>query len=107
MVRQLRERNYILCLRGPHLYGFVHRTFLEYLTAAEYVRRFDRQPQQMTIDELVDLFDQHCRDDEWREVLRLICGQIDAGFVGRIPFGCFMAWSSRPRSDPDRSTDRD
>jgi len=84
VIRQLRERNYILCLRGPHLYGFVHRTFLEYLTAAEYVRRFDRQPQQMTIDELIELFDQHCRDDEWREVLRLICGQIDEQFAGRI-----------------------
>ncbi len=84
MIRQLRERNYILCLRGPRLYGFVHRTFLEYLTAAEYVRLFDRQPQQMTIDELIELFDQHCRDDEWREVLRLICGQINEEFVGRI-----------------------
>ena len=81
LIRQLHERNYILCLRGPHLYGFVHRTFLEYLTAAEYVRLFDKQPQQMTIDELVD---QHCRDDEWREVLRLICGQIDEQFVGRL-----------------------
>lgn len=84
MIRQLRERNYILCLRGPRLYGFVHRTFLEYLTAAEYVRRFDKQPQQMTFDELMDLFDQHCHDDAWREVLRLVCGQIDEQFVGRI-----------------------
>ena len=84
VIHQLRERNYILCLRGPNLYGFVHRTFLEYLTAAEYVRLFDKQPQQMTIDELIDLFDQHCRNDEWREVLRLICGQIDEQFVGRI-----------------------
>jgi energy-coupling factor transporter ATP-binding protein EcfA2 len=84
MIQQLRERNYILCLRGPLLYGFVHRTFLEYLTAAEYVRRFDKQPQQMTIEELIELFDQHCRDDEWREVLRLICGQIDEQFVGQI-----------------------
>ena len=84
MIRQLRERNYILCLRGSHLYGFVHRTFLEYLTAAEYVRRFDKQPQQMTIDALVELFDQYCRNDEWREVLRLICGQIDEQFVGQI-----------------------
>ena len=30
------------------------------------------------------MFDQHCRDDEWREVLRLICGQIDELFVGKI-----------------------
>jgi hypothetical protein len=26
---------------------------------------------------LIQLFDDHCRQDEWREVLRLICGQID------------------------------
>ena len=84
MIGQLRERNYILCLRGPNLYGFVHRTFLEYLTAAEYVRRFDRQPQQMTFEELLELFDQHCYNDDWREVLRLICGQIDEQFVGQI-----------------------
>ncbi|MCH8149441.1 MAG: hypothetical protein IH987_15905 [Planctomycetes bacterium] len=84
VIAQLRERNYILCLRGPHLYGFVHRTFLEYLTAAQYVHWFDKQPQQMTIDELIALFDRHCRDDDWREVLRLICGQIDEQFVGRI-----------------------
>lgn len=84
MIRQLRERNYILCLRGPHLYGFVHRTFLEYLTASQFVQWFDKQPQQMTLDELIALFDAHCRDDDWREVLRLICGQIDEQFVGRI-----------------------
>ena len=84
MIRQLRERNYILCRRGPHLYGFVHRTFLEYLTAAEYVRWFDRQPQRITFEELLSLFDQHCGDQEWWEVLRLICGQIDDVFVGQI-----------------------
>jgi energy-coupling factor transporter ATP-binding protein EcfA2 len=83
MIRQLRERNYILCLRGPKLYGFVHRTFLEYLTAAEYVHRFKHE-QSMTITDLIDLFDKHCRDDDWREVLRLICGQIDEQFVGKI-----------------------
>ena len=84
IINQLRERNYILCLRGPRLYGFVHRTFLEYLTATEYARLFDKQPQQMTIDELVELFSQYCRDDDWREVLRLICGQIDEQFIVRI-----------------------
>ena len=35
-------------------------------------------------DELINLFDQHNRDDDWREILRLICGQIDDQFVGRI-----------------------
>jgi energy-coupling factor transporter ATP-binding protein EcfA2 len=84
MINQLHERNYILCLRAPDLFGFVHRTFLEYLMATEYVRRFDKQPQRMTIEDLICLFKQHCRDDDWREVLRLICGQIDETIVGKI-----------------------
>lgn len=84
MIRRLRDRNYILCLRGPHLYGFVHRTFLEYLTASEFVLRFDRQPQQMSFVEILRLFDDHYNDPEWREVLRLICAQIDESFVGKI-----------------------
>ncbi len=83
MIGQLRERNYILCLRAPQLYGFVHRTFLEYLTAAEYVRQFN-VAQTLKEDGLLRLFDDHCRDDEWREVLRLICGQIDELFVASI-----------------------
>ena len=33
---------------------------------------------------MIALFDEHCRQDEWREVLRLICGQIDETFVGKI-----------------------
>ena len=35
IVRQLHQRNFVLCLQGPDLYGFVHRTFLEYLIAEE------------------------------------------------------------------------
>ncbi|MCI5224966.1 MAG: HEAT repeat domain-containing protein, partial [Candidatus Electrothrix sp. AR4] len=38
----------------------------------------------LDIEGLIALFDKHCRDDDWREVLRLICGQIDEKFVGRI-----------------------
>jgi hypothetical protein len=38
----------------------------------------------LDIDGLIQLFDDHCRQDEWREVLRLICGQIDEMSVGRI-----------------------
>ena len=39
LIEQLRERNDVLCLRGPSLYGFVHRTFLEYFSATALVRR--------------------------------------------------------------------
>ncbi len=83
VVRQMRERNFILCFLGADSYAFVHRTFLEYYCAADFVHRLEHE-QSMTIDDLVGLFDDHCRDGDWREVLRLICGQIDEQFVGRI-----------------------
>ncbi len=83
VVKQLRERNFILCFVGADSYAFVHRTFLEYFCAADIVQRFHVE-KTLDIDGLIDLFDQHCRDDDWREVLRLICGQIDEQFVGRI-----------------------
>jgi len=83
LVRQLRERNFLLCYLGADCYAFVHRTFLEYFCAADVVHRFHIQ-KSLDVDGLIALFDQHCRDDDWREVLRLICGQIDGKFVGRI-----------------------
>lgn len=82
LVRQLRERNFILCFLGANSYAFVHRTFLEYFCAADIVHRF--RARMLSEDGLIALFDEHCRDDEWHEVLRLICGQIDEQFVGRI-----------------------
>lgn len=83
LVEQLRQRNFILCFVGADSYAFVHRTFLEYFCAADIVHQFNIAK---TLDEqgLIALFEQHCRDDDWREVLRLICGQIDEQFVGRI-----------------------
>ncbi len=84
LIEQLRERNYITCLRGFSLYGFVHRTFLEFLAATVYVRWFDKQPQKMTIEGLINLYEKHSHEEHWREILRLICGQIDEEFVGYI-----------------------
>src|SRR5262249_15507294 len=83
VVDQLRQRNFILCFVGADSYAFVHRTFLEYFCAADFVHQFNIA-KTLDIDGLITLFDQHCRDDEWREVLRLICGQIDETFVGQI-----------------------
>ena len=83
LVKQLRERNFILCFLGADSYAFVHRTFLEYFCAAELVYQFNVAK---TLDNqnLIALFDKHCHDDDWREVLRLICGQIDEAFVEQI-----------------------
>lgn len=83
LVEQLRQRNFILCFLGGDSYGFVHRTFLEYFCAAEFVDQF-KERQTLKIDGLLALYDQHCREDDWQEVLRLICGQLDESFAGRI-----------------------
>ncbi|MEM1280454.1 MAG: HEAT repeat domain-containing protein [Cyanobacteria bacterium P01_H01_bin.152] len=83
LVEQLRARNFILCDLGANSYAFVHRTFLEYFCAAEIVYQFN-VAKALQEDELISLFDKHCRDDDWRELLRLICGQIDETFTGQI-----------------------
>ena len=83
MIDHLRLRNFILCFVGADSYAFVHRTFLEYFCAAEFVHQFN-VAKSLDLDGLIALFDEHCRQDEWREVLRLMCGQIDEVFVGQI-----------------------
>ncbi|MDM8557456.1 HEAT repeat domain-containing protein [Candidatus Parabeggiatoa sp. HSG14] len=84
MVNQLRERNFILCLYGAQLYGFVHRTFLEYFCAAEIVYQFEKQ-QTLSLEQLkTDIFLAHFRDETWHEVLRLICGMIEPHFTGEL-----------------------
>jgi hypothetical protein len=83
LVEQLRGRNFMMCDLGADSYAFVHRTFLEYFCAADIVHQFN-VAKTLSEPDLIALFDAHCRDDDWREVLRLICGQIDEQFVGRI-----------------------
>jgi predicted NACHT family NTPase len=42
MIRQLRERNFVLCYLGADNYAFVHRTFLEYFAAWSFVWKFEK-----------------------------------------------------------------
>jgi energy-coupling factor transporter ATP-binding protein EcfA2 len=84
MIGQLRTRNFILCDLGGDSYGFVHRTFLEYFCAWEFVWQF-KEEQTLTIEQLInDVFGQHWRDESWHEVLRLISGMIEPRFVAEI-----------------------
>ncbi|AKG23941.1 HEAT repeat domain-containing protein [Calothrix sp. 336/3] len=84
IIGQLRERNFILCFLGADYYAFVHRTFLEYFCAWEFVWQFEKE-RNITIDSLIDdVFGKHWQDETWHEVLRLIAGMIDAKFVGKI-----------------------
>jgi len=86
MVDQLRDRNFILCFLGGYnedYYAFVHRTFLEYFCAWEFVRQFDK-PKTLDLDGLIEVFREHWRDESWHEVLRLMAGMLDARFTGDI-----------------------
>jgi predicted NACHT family NTPase len=87
LIEQLRSRNFILCFLGADSYAFVHRTFLEYFCACEFVERFGKRGLAggLTLEELkTEVFGKHWQDESWHEVLRLIAGMIDAKFVGEI-----------------------
>ena len=65
----------------------MHRTFLEYFCACEFVKRFGKRGLEggLTIEELkTEVFGKHWQDDSWHEVLRLITGMIDTSFAGQI-----------------------
>ncbi|MEQ8383581.1 MAG: HEAT repeat domain-containing protein [Coleofasciculus sp. A1-SPW-01] len=84
MRKQLRERNFILCFMGADYYAFVHRTFLEYFCAWEYVWQFEKE-RTISLEELKsDVFGKHWQDESWHEVLRLIVGMIEPKLAGEI-----------------------
>jgi predicted NACHT family NTPase len=87
LIEQLRSRNFILCFLGADSYAFVHRTFLEYFCASEFVERFGKRGLAggLTLEELkTEVFGKHWQDESWHEVLRLIAGMIDTSFAGEI-----------------------
>ncbi len=84
MLRQFRERNFILSMLGPGIYGFVHRAFLEYFCADDLRRRFETT-QEISIDELSsDYFRAHWAEDTWHEVLLLAADMLDEHFTARL-----------------------
>ncbi|MEO0841116.1 MAG: HEAT repeat domain-containing protein [Cyanobacteria bacterium J06643_5] len=84
MINQLRTRNFMLCYLGADYYAFVHRTFLEYFCAWEFVWQF-KETQTLSIEQLkIEVFGKHWMDESWHEVLKLIAGMIEAKFVGEI-----------------------
>ncbi|MEU8261982.1 HEAT repeat domain-containing protein [Micromonospora sp. NPDC048999] len=79
MIEKLRERSFILERYGLRLFGFVHRTFLEFFCAEEIVDRFEHDPDVWSLDQLRALFREHWADPSWREVLRLVASALPAG----------------------------
>jgi GTPase SAR1 family protein len=93
LLDQLRERNFILCRYGSNLYGFIHRTFLEYFCASSFVWKFNIK-HEFDIDDLKNIFQEHWGDKSWHEVLRLICGMIDEKFAEILI--CYLMRESPP-----------
>jgi HEAT repeat protein len=76
MIKVLEQRNYVICQQGAELYGFIHRTFLEYLCAAEILWRIEKD-RSLSVAEMCDRFVvSHCEDDSWHEVIRLLAAQL-------------------------------
>jgi predicted NACHT family NTPase len=76
MIRQLRERNFILCYLGADNYAFVHRTFLEFFAAWAFVWEF-KETQTLTLRNCGADVWAHWQEESWQEVLRLIAGMVD------------------------------
>lgn len=84
LIRQLEERNFILCYGGVDRFSFVHRTFLEYFCACWFVDKFQVQ-QTLTIEQLKnEVFARHWNDQTWHEVLRLIVGMLSESHADQL-----------------------
>ena len=84
MINQLRTRNFMLCYLGADYYAFVHRTFLEYFCAWEFVWQF-KETQTLSIEQLkTEVFGKRWMDESWHEVLRLIAGMIETRFTEEV-----------------------
>ncbi len=77
LIRQLRERNYVLAFYGGTTYGFAHRTFLEYLAAMDAHERF--RARRWELVDLEKLFAERWQEPAWEEALLLLCGFLADG----------------------------
>jgi 3',5'-cyclic AMP phosphodiesterase CpdA len=75
VIGYLRERNYILARIGARLFGFVHKTFFEYLVADAIRSRFAGRD--LDLGWLENLFRQIWFDGAQQEVLTLVCGMLE------------------------------
>ncbi|MFC8010532.1 HEAT repeat domain-containing protein [Streptomyces cinereoruber] len=83
MLDQFRHRNFILSRYGGEIYGFVHRTFLEYLAATDLAHRFN-QERSLSEEDLQNLFADKVHDPTWHEILLLLVGLLDERFVAGV-----------------------
>ncbi|RKE19609.1 HEAT repeat protein [Streptomyces sp. TLI_171] len=86
VVDRLRTRNFLLAHYGGGIYGFVHRTFLEYLAATELLDRSHEE--EWTRDEIVEVLTERAGNPTWHEVLLLMAGNLHqrgvAAFIAHL-----------------------
>ncbi|MEK9523109.1 HEAT repeat domain-containing protein [Streptomyces venezuelae] len=83
MLDQFRRRNFVLSRYGGEIYGFVHRTFLEYLAATDLAHRFNHE-RSLSEEDLQNLFATKVHDPTWHEILLLLVGLLDERFVAGV-----------------------
>jgi hypothetical protein len=75
ILRHLRERTYGLAEIGERIFGFVHRTFMEYFAACRCKAEFNTRKSDFTWL-TGDIFGAHWQHSEWGEVLLLLIAML-------------------------------
>lgn len=82
LIALLRERNFMLAYLGDRQFAFVHRTFLEYFCARDLKYRL-QNTSDFTVEQLLGVFKKRWRQDEWQEILALLCGMIGPEYAAK------------------------
>ncbi|MFJ2418804.1 HEAT repeat domain-containing protein [Streptomyces brevispora] len=87
MIERLHERAFLIHPFGAGAYGFVHRTFLEYLAARDLAHRYRQWSEESLLNQLMG----RVVNPSWREVILLFLGMISrnsealhARFIARL-----------------------
>lgn len=77
ILKHLMERTYVLAGVGERVFGFVHRTFMEYFAACSCLAEFNsRKSDYRWLNE--EIFGAHWEDPAWEEVLLLLIAMLRA-----------------------------
>ena len=75
ILRHLMERTYVLAGIGERVFGFVHRTFMEYFAACQCLAQFNARKSDFAWLTR-DIFESHWQMPEWEEVLLLLTAML-------------------------------
>jgi hypothetical protein len=75
ILRHLMERTYVLAGIGERVFGFVHRTFMEYFAACQCLAQFNARKSDFAWLTR-DIFEAHWQMPEWEEVLLLLTAML-------------------------------